>query len=202
MRTLVQIPILVLLLCSTLAEAKERRRSRSSSARSSSELNVAPSLGLGLGSVLVQGQQLVPQDGGLDYISGWLGVAVHPMSTRLSPFVAVGTEIGAVFPPGPWEGRGTLELVPSVRGGISLLGEPLWHFFPHLELYALAGFRLGNRVRGAGMRLGAGISIPAFAVLQFEMFKQSFPPIIPWMAEFVYDVSEVPEIGFRVGYHF
>jgi len=162
---------------------------------------VALTLGLNAGAMVVRGNEYVGDQDGFGLVGGWIGATVHPRPDRASLFVSMGLEVNGVLAPDD-DRLVTMEFVPEVRGGLALLNKPFWEFLPQMELYVLSGFRLPNQVRGSALRLGAGISIPAFGVAQFESFGRSYPPIIPWMFEIIYDVSDVPETSFRVGYHF
>jgi hypothetical protein len=196
--------LLVLWPLVSMGETGEAREQRSEGrTRSPRGPAVALTLGLSAGVLLVRGNEYVGDEGGLGMISGWVGATVHPRPASASWFMGAGLEIGGVYAP---ESRGghllAMEFVPEVRGGLALLGSPFWEFFPHLELYVLSGFRVPNVVRGSALRLGAGISIPAFGAAQFESFGRNCPPFFPWMVEVIYDVSDVPETSIRVGYHF
>jgi hypothetical protein len=169
----------------------------------SREPSVALTLGLSAGAVVARGHEAVGDEGDLGMISGWVGATVHPRPDNVSLFVGAGVEIGGVY--APESGGGHLlamEYVPEARAGLALLGSPLWESFPHLEVYVLGGFRIPNAVRGSAVRLGAGISIPALGAAQLESFGGNCPPFFPWMVEVIYDVSDVPETGVRIGYHF
>ncbi|HVG64190.1 MAG TPA: hypothetical protein VNA24_36840 [Hyalangium sp.] len=195
---------LLLLLLSLPAEAARRGRSRSSRGQGVDLLasNVGVSLGLYGGSLLVDDFQVVRAEESLYFFGGWIGGTFHPRPGRISPFLALGTEIAAVVPPGNGpDGRGSaaVEVVPSVRFGVSAPSDDAGHWFPDLEVYALGGFRIPNHIRGSAIRLGAGISIPAFARAQYKWIKI---PFIPWMFDIFYDYSPRHELGFRVGYHF
>jgi hypothetical protein len=94
-------------------------------------------------------------------------------------------------------------LVPELRAGVMTNGSDDVDFLPDLELYGLGGLRVGNGLRGTTVRVGGGLSIPAFAVAQHHFFKPiGGIPIIPWMVEVFYDLSPEQEVGFRFGYHF
>ncbi|HEX8701570.1 MAG TPA: hypothetical protein VF815_22270 [Myxococcaceae bacterium] len=195
--------ICLLVLCPALAMAEtwEARRSERGSRRDSGRPAVALTLGLNAGAVFMRGNEYLGDDEGMGLVGGWIGATVHPRPHTASLFMAAGLEVNGVFAPG--DGRLiAMEYVPEVRGGMALLGDPFWEFFPHLELYVLSGFRIPNPIRGPALRLGAGIAIPAFGAAQFESFGRNCPPFIPWMFEIIYDVSDVPETSFRIGYHF
>jgi hypothetical protein len=198
MRPLICLLVLWPLLAS--AETWEARRSGGGS-RGSGQPGVALTLGLNAGAVFIRGNEYLGDDEGMGLVGGWIGATVHPRPDTASLFMSAGLEINGVFAPD--DGRLiAMEYVPEVRGGLALLGEPFWEFFPYLELYVLSGVRISNPLRGTALRLGAGISIPAFGAVQFESLGRNCPPLIPWMFEIIYDVSEVPETSFRVGYHF
>ncbi|MDY7229565.1 hypothetical protein [Hyalangium rubrum] len=190
--------MLVVLLPWFSAEAEEWEARRRRSGRYESQSNwrhVAPTLGLHLGSVVLSDYHLVPSEEQVGIGGVWLGLAFHPSPRRASPFVAFGTELNVVG--NSFEGT-FFEGVPQLRAGIALMNED--GVFPiDLELYGLGGYRFGNGLRPGTVRVGAGLSIPAFAVAQYQAYKI---PFIPWMVEVFYDMSRQQEVGFRVGYHF
>jgi hypothetical protein len=182
------------------AETWEARRS-GGRGRGSGRPAVALTLGLSAGAVFIRGNEYLGDDEGMGLVGGWIGASFHPRPDTGSLFMSAGLEINGVFAPD--DGRLiAMEYVPEVRGGLALLGEPFWEFFPYLELYVLSGVRISNPIRGSALRLGAGIAIPAFGALQFEALNASGPPLIPWMIEIIYDVSDVPETSLRIGYQF
>jgi hypothetical protein len=191
--------ICLLLLWPVLASAEAR--SSGGGSRGSGQPAVALTLGLSAGAVFIRGNEYLGDDEGMGLVGGWIGATLHPRPDTASLFMAAGLEINGVFAPN--DGRLiAMEYVPEVRGGLALLGEPFWEFFPYLELYVLGGFRVPNPIRGSALRVGAGIAIPAFGAVQFESFSRNCPPLIPWMIEIVYDVSDVPETSLRIGYQF
>ncbi|MDY7232998.1 hypothetical protein [Hyalangium rubrum] len=169
--------------------------------RGSGQPAVALTLGLSAGAVFARGNEYLGDDEGMGLVGGWIGVTLHPRPDTASLFLAAGMEINGVFAPD--DGRLiSMEYVPEVRGGLALLGEPFWEFFPYLELYMLGGFRAPNSIRGSALRVGAGLAIPAFGAVQFESLSRNCPPLIPWMIELVHDVSDVSETSLRIGYQF
>jgi hypothetical protein len=196
--------VALFLLLSLPAEAKRRRGSRSSGRRGDPALtNVGVSVGLFGGALLLDDFHVVSGEESLWYAGGWIGGTYHPRPEKVSPFMAVGTEIGVVVPPSQLPGgertRTGIEVVPSARLGVSMLSDDLGHLFPDFEAYVLGGYRIPNSVRGHALRLGAGISIPAFARAQYKWIKV---PFLPWMFDIIYDLSPRHEVGFRAGYHF
>ncbi len=192
--------LLVLFPMLAMAETWEARRSGGRRGKTRQPA-VTLSLGLSAGAVFIRGNEYLGDDDGVGLVGGWIGATLHPRPDTASLFMSAGLEVSGVFAPG--DGRLiAMEYVPEVRGGLALLGDPFWEFFPHLQLYVLSGFRVPNPIRGSALRLGAGIAIPAFGAAQFESFSRNCPPLIPWMFEIIYDVSEVPETSFRIGYQF
>jgi len=194
--------ICLLLLWPVLASAEtwEARRS-GGGGRGSGQPGVALTLGVSAGAVFARGNEYLGDDEGMGLVGGWIGATLHPRPAEASLFMSAGLEINGVFAPN--DGRLiAMEYVPEVRGGLALLGDPFWEFFPHLELYVLGGFRVPNPIRGGALRVGAGLAIPAFGAAQLESFSYNCPPLIPWMIEIVYDVSDVPETSLRIGYQF
>ncbi len=193
--------IVLLLGLPAVAQTWEARGRRSASRdRGPGSLAVAPTLGLSGGTIVLRGSEVLDDAESPSVLGAWLGAAFHPRPATVSPFFSVGTEISMVR---LREASLTaVDVVPQVRGGLALLDKPAWEFFPYLQLYVLGGFRISHHVRGSALRLGAGIAIPSFGALQWEIFRGNCLPIIPWMFEVIYDVSEVPEFGFRVGYQF
>jgi hypothetical protein len=195
--------VALLLLLALPAEAKRRRRSPPSGSEGYIDVtNFGVSLGLHFGALILDDYHLVRDEGALTFAGGWIGGTYHPRPKKVSPFVAVGTELGAVVPPSRVPGdraRIGVEVVPSARLGVALLSDDLGHLFPDFELYVLGGYRIPNSVRGQAIRVGAGISIPAFARAQYKWIKI---PFIPWMVDIFYDYSPRHEVGVRAGYHF
>lgn len=196
--------VALLLLVSLPAEAKGRRRTRWSERPkdvAASNSNIGLSLGLHFGALVVDDFHLVSGDTAVGFIGGWIGGTFHPRPARASPFVALGLELGAVFPPSVNgnQSRAAVEAVPSARLGIAATSGDLGHLFPDLELYVLGGYRIPNHFRGQAIRLGVGLSIPSFAREQVKWFKI---PFIPWMVDLFYDYSPRHEVGVRAGYHF
>lgn len=178
------------------ADAWEARRRGSGRYESKSNWkNVAPTLGLHGGSVFLEGNELVHSEDRVNVVGAWLGLAFNPGTTLTAPFLAVGTELNLV---GNSAEGGFFEGVPELRTGLVVFNEK--SVFPiAFELYGLGGYRIGNGLRPGAVRIGAGLSLPAFAVAQYEAYKI---PFIPWMVELFYDVSRERELGFRAGYHF
>lgn len=135
---------------------------------------------------------------------GWLGVSMHPVpGDAWSPWVALGTELNGYF---PFSGGSTFEVVPELRGGISLVRSPTtaWvsRVFPHLEIYTLLGARIPNAVRPGAVRIGAGISFVEFAAWQAALVNALSAAVIPWAVEVTYDFGNVGVLGLRFLWHF
>lgn len=180
------------------AEAEEWEARRRGSGRYESKRNfqnMIPTVGLYGGSVFLADYELLLPEERLSVGGAWLGLAVFPGSRLTAPFLAVGAELNLV---GNSAEGAFFEGVPELRAGLMVFNEK--SVFPiALELYGLGGYRIGNGLRPGAVRVGAGLSIPAFAVAQYKAYKF---PFIPWMAEIFYDMSPEQEVGFRVGYHF
>lgn len=160
--------------------------------------NFQPTAALGIGGELLGSRGVT--------ISSWLGVAFHPVpGGEWTGWIALGSELNGYFPGG---GGGVFEAVPELRGGLSLARSPpeqwLSRLFPHLAIYTLVGARLPNAARPAALRIGAGVSVIAFAVWEASLISRSFnaPPALPWDIELTYDFDTVGILALRVQYHF
>lgn len=160
--------------------------------------NFQPTAAIGMGGELLGSRGVT--------ISGWAGVAFHPVpGDEWTEWLALGSELNGYFPGGA---GGTFEAVPELRGGISLARTPpgryLSRLFPHLAIYTLVGARLPNATRPAALRIGAGVSAIAFAVWEASLLSHSFngPPALPWDVELTYDFDTVGILAIRVQYHF
>lgn len=160
--------------------------------------NFQPTAAIGMGGELLGSRGVT--------ITGWAGVAFHPVpGGEWTGWVALGSELNGYFPGGA---GGAFEAVPELRGGVSLARSPpeQWvsRLFPHLAIYTLVGARLPNTARPAALRIGAGVSVIAFAVWEASLISHSFnaPPALPWDIELTYDFDTVGILAIRVQYHF
>lgn len=179
-----------------LAQAPEATPAPEPARRIGAE-NFQPSAAFGMGGELLGSRGFT--------IASWVGVGFHPApGDDWSGWVALGTELNGYFPGG---GRGVFEVVPELRGGISLARSPPGHYwnrlFPHLAIYTLVGARVGSAARPTALRIGAGVSVIAFAVWQASLVSRfNGPPALPWAVELTYDFDTVGILAIRVLYHF
>jgi hypothetical protein len=201
MRHLVILAVLLPWFSAQAEEWEARGRGRGSGRYESKRnwRNVAPSLGLYGGSVLIEDSEWVSSGERVNIAGLWVGLSFLPVPGDTAVFLTVGTELNVV-----WKfSEPYFEPVPSLRAGVMVNGRDDVDFLPDLELYALGGYRVGNGLRDSTVRIGGGLSIPAFAVAQHYFFKRyGGIPIIPWMVEIFYDLSPQQEVGVRFGYHF
>jgi hypothetical protein len=153
---------------------------------SSGGFGLVPNAGIGI--VLKLDAEMNGPEGGIAFSAPlWIGATMYPLLNKISPFITPNFGIDLTL----GDVATSVSYMPNIRLGVAVLdGDP--HRFEHQLLplfmgYLIAGARYNPGAENERIRLGVGVSTPAFIPDFFMLCTSGI--LIPNMIEYVVEVD-------------